>query len=398
MTAVHIAWFARAMERGRPAYGTAETLPWSDLTSIFADSRRIGDKDGPGFVGAQFALEPASRTVRRLGRNVVARTLIALDCERNKVTGEIPPKPATVADRLRRLGVAGVIYTSHSHKRNMPRYRIVVPLSGAIAPELPTPEVVAADFNVANVLDRSKIGPASLFYLPSAACFDDLDHHEVHVIAGEPYSAAVMCHKAGALSAQRQAEQDRIAAEAHAAAQRRVQERIAAGLDPDDSLIERLRARLDLRSILLSHGYDQQGAKFRHAASQSGTFGSDIKIFGGIERIYSHNGGDPLHRANLPDWCGTVSALDALDVATILDFGGDRRRALRELAVRFGIAKPDERKQLSKLLFRMIWMQAAQEAIELAAFTEGLRLGLSRAEVIQVALWVSSQVIARSAA
>ena len=123
----------------------------------------------------------------------------------------------------------------------------------------------------------------------------------------------------------------------------------------------------------------------------------DIKSFGGIERVYSHNGTDPLHADNLPAWCGSVTALDVVDVVTILDFGSDRLRALRELAVRFGISKPSERRTMAALIFRMIRQQAPQEAIEASAFAEGLRLGMSRAEVCAVAVWVS-QAIEREAA
>ena len=128
-------------------------------------------------------------------------------------------------------------------------------------------EILAQQLGVEGVIDRSKRGPASLFYLPSAASFDDLDHHEAHVVAGEPYDAARMEKEAGALLAERQAEQDRIAAEAHAAAQARLEARIAAGFDPDDSLIEKLRQRFDLASVLTAHGYDRQGTKFRHPNS-----------------------------------------------------------------------------------------------------------------------------------
>ena len=64
-------------------------------------------------------------------------------------------------------------------------------------------------------------------------------------------------------------EQDRIAAVAREEAEEPRQARIAAGLDPDDSLIE-IRAYLDLAQILLSHGYAKRGAKYRHPNSTSG--------------------------------------------------------------------------------------------------------------------------------
>ena len=46
----------------------------------------------------------------------------------------------------------------------------------------------------------------------------------------------------------------------------------------------------------------------------------------------------------------------------------------------------------------MVRQQAPQEAIEASAFAEGLRLGMSRAEVFAVAVWVASQATAREAA
>lgn len=405
---VHVAWFEAAILEGKPALGTPEDIAWDDLVSIIANNRRIGDKDGPNVIPARFTMEPDGRHVRRLGRNVVARTMIVLDCETSKASGQMPPPPSEIVARLRRLDVAALVYTSHSHIPDTnPRGRVVVPLSEEIAPDLPAPEILAADLELSGVLDRSKLNPVSLFYLPSASCSDDLDHHESHVTVGRPYDASVMREKAGALLAERQAEQDRIAAEAHAEAQARLQARIAAGFDPDDSLIEKLRGRFDLAAVLRAHGYDSSvqdtgtkrtNIKYRHPNSSSGSFGADIKTYGGIERIYSHNGTDPLHHDNLPPWCGSVTALDVIDVVTILDFSGDRTRALRELAQRFGISKPSERKTLAALIFRMVRQQAPQEAIEAAAFVEGLRLGMTRAEVCEVAQWIATQATPREAA
>lgn len=83
--------------------------------------------------------------------------------------------------------------------------------------------------------------------------------------------------------------------------------------------------------------------------------------------------------------------MDAIDATIVLDFGGDRIRALRELAEQFGLNKPAERRAMAALLFRMIRRQATQEEIETAAFAEGARLGLSNAEVCHVANWVATQ-------
>jgi hypothetical protein len=120
-------------------------------------------------------------------------------------------------------------------------------------------------------------------------------------------------------------------------------------------------------------------------------YGADIKSFGGIERLYSHNGGDPLHRDNLPSWC-TVAAVDVVDVVVILDYGGDRDRALHDLAKRYSINKREERRALARLLFQLIRRQASQEDIEDAAYAEGERLGLTPRQIVEVACWVVDAV------
>jgi hypothetical protein len=53
--------------------------------------------------------------------------------------------------------------------------------------------------------------------------------------------------------------------------------------------------------------------------------------------------------------------------------------------------KREKRKALAKMLFRMVRQQATQEKIEAAAFAEGERLGLSRADVCHVATWAASK-------
>ena len=390
---LNMSWFPTAMPDG-PAIGDQEHTTWGTFVARL-ETRQEGTKDGPNFVPATFTLEPDGRHVRRLKRNLVARTAVALDCETNKHTGELPPSLGEVATRIRHQCWAAVIYTSHNHTAEAPRYRIVLPLSEEIAPNLPAVEVVADQLQLLGVLDGSKVGASSLFYLPSSAP-GQLDRHETLVIDGPPIHAAWMRDCAGEVLAQRQAEAERITAEAHAEATARRKAKIAAGFDPDNSLIEKLRSRFDLEGVLLAHGYDKAGsksdAKYRHPNSSSGSFGADIKILGGIERVFSHNGTDPLHRDNLPQWCAGVTALDVVDVVIILDFAGDRKRALKELAQRFGITKAAEHKVLAKLIFRMARGRDPQETIEAAAFAEGKRLGMSRVEIVKVANWCVTQL------
>jgi len=391
-----ISWFPTGMPQG-PAIGDPECTTWGNFAAVFG-GRREGEKDGPNFVPARFKLEPDGKHVRRLARNLIARTAIAMDCETNKKTGEMPPAFSDAIARVRNAGWGAIVYTSHNHAAAAPRYRIVLPLAEEIDHELPAIEVVADRLQLAGVLDTSKVGGASVFYMPSCNV-GELDNHHSEVIDGYPIDAEWIREATGELLAERRAVADRIATEARAQAEARRQAKIASGFDPEDSLIEKLRSHLDdLEGVLLAHSYDKRGTKFRHPNSQSGSFGADIKIFGGIPRVFSHNANDPLHAGNLPEWCGGVTALDALDTVIILDFGGDRNKALRQLADRFGLTKAAEKKKLTALLFHMIRDQAAQRDIEAAAFVEGVRLGLSRAEVCGVACWVAGQAIARETA
>jgi hypothetical protein len=386
-----ISWFDTAMPDGGRAYGDPELTTWGAFASVF-EWRREGEKDGCNFVPARFTLEPDGHQVRRLKRNLLARTAVALDIETNKKTGEVPPPPEATVARAKALGLACLLYTSHSHQPDDDiRYRVVLPLTAEIAHDLPAPEVIADRLGLLGVLDLSKTGAASLFYLPSCP-YGALSDHQTVVISGAAIDAAWIVERAGALLASRQAEADRIAAKAQAEAAARREAKLAAGFDPDDSLIEKLRSGFDLNAILTGHGYDKAGRKYRHPNSESGSYGADIKTLGGIERIFSHNAGDPLHSSNLPPWCGGVTALDAFDVVAILDFGGDRTKALRSLAARYDLTKAAERKALAVFLFRLIKRRTSQSEIEVAAFAEGKRLGLSAAEICQVAVWVAGQL------
>jgi hypothetical protein len=368
-----------------PALGTMHYLRWSKFAARL-QQRRVGVKDGVAFCPASFRANPDG-SVRRIDENLTFRSMIVLDVETDKRTGEVPPSPSDAAERCRAGGWAAIVYTSHRHKAEAdPRYRIVCPLTETIDPRLDAPEVVARRLDLLGVCDRSRFTPAACFYLPSSSP-GALDVHETIAVQGAPIDAAWLTEAADEI----QAERDRIESEAHEAAAARRAARTAAGGEASASIIETIRKRFDLETVLLNHGYVHNGRKFRHPNSQSGSYGADIAEFGGIDRVFSHNAGDPLHASNLPAWCGGVKAVEAFDVVVILQFNGDRDRAIRELAERFGLVKAAERRAVAKLIFRLIRKQAPQETIEGAAFAEGERLGLTRGEVCDVARWVVSQ-------
>jgi hypothetical protein len=73
-----VSWFSTGKPKG-PAIGEPETIAWGDFPAVLTSHRREGAKDGPNFVPARFAREPDGRYVRRLGRNLIARTVVAID-------------------------------------------------------------------------------------------------------------------------------------------------------------------------------------------------------------------------------------------------------------------------------------------------------------------------------
>ncbi len=334
---ITVSQFTTAFPAG-PAFGTMARTTWGAFAEMF-QQRRQGDKDGPCFATATFKTEPGGQ-VRRLKENALTRTAVALDCETNKMTGEVPPPLSEAVERIEGMGWAGVVYTSHSHTHRAPRYRIVLPLSGEIAADLPAVDVIADQLGVLGVLDLSKLGAASIFYHPSAdpGC---LVHHETVVLDGAPIDCAWIQEQAGALLEAREGERERQRAEALEAATKRRDERIRQGQDPNTSVIESVRHHLDLASELIRHGYHPAGDKrFLYPGSETGVAGVYL-LTGrdGVERVYSHHAADPLAAGNLPSWC-RAKALDAVDVVTILDHGSDLKAALRTLAKRFRIETP----------------------------------------------------------
>ena len=161
-----VSWFPTAMPDG-PAIGDPENTTWSAFADVFW-WRREGVKDGPNFVLATFALERDGRHVRRLKENLLARTAIALDCETNKKTGEVPPSFSEVVARIKAHHWGAVVYTSHSHAAVAPRYRIVLPLSEEIATDLPAPELVADQLELLGVLDQARSAHRACFTFPAA--------------------------------------------------------------------------------------------------------------------------------------------------------------------------------------------------------------------------------------
>lgn len=153
--------FASQYER----QGEELDLPWGRIAQRLA-LHTVGTKDGSAISVGLFA-------GTRSTENLVARTAIALDVETSKTTGEVPPDPQAVGERLRGRRLAGVIWTTFSHTPDEPRYRVVVPLSQPVLLDEVNflidnwfSPALGRALGIEGVCDRTKFGAASLFYLP----------------------------------------------------------------------------------------------------------------------------------------------------------------------------------------------------------------------------------------
>lgn len=149
-----------------------KTTTWERLTARLAKCRHTPEsaaeyramnktqrgrvKDVGGFVGGTIA-----DGGRRKAGSVTARSLITLDIDYGT--------PGTV-ELVREMldGTAWCLYSTHSHTKDAPRYRLVIPLSREVSPEeyIPIARRVADDIGM-DLFDSSTYEPSRLMYWPS---------------------------------------------------------------------------------------------------------------------------------------------------------------------------------------------------------------------------------------
>ena len=142
------------VERLRKVRRTNETMAEYDQMDNFSKGRI---KDGPALVGGLV------KSGRRKKENITSRSLITLDAD------------AATADffldtELAIGGVAYVIYSTHSHRANHLRYRLIIPLDRAVGID----EYAAISRKVASNIglhhfDKTTFQAQRLMYLPSCS-------------------------------------------------------------------------------------------------------------------------------------------------------------------------------------------------------------------------------------
>jgi hypothetical protein len=151
-----------------------------------ADSKRQADiKDVGGFVGGRL------KDGKRRTGSVVCRTLITLDYDHAPAV-PMDEQPALAALALQ--GWAGLVYTTHSHTAEAPRFRVVIPLSRPLPPK--QYEAVAravAETLGTEGIDTTTYDAERLFFWPSASTGAPFyfDRYVGDFLNPEPYLATI---------------------------------------------------------------------------------------------------------------------------------------------------------------------------------------------------------------
>jgi putative DNA primase/helicase len=308
---------------------------WAELTTFFEHA--VGEKDGLAFSVGTFDGTRGSANLR-------SRSAVVIDIDGEKV-GNPPPSFDEIKARLAEAGVAAVLHTTHSHTPDMPRFRLLMPLSGTLS--LPSdvdraealfvdkqfPQISAELLGLIEWTDTTKLGAESLMFMPRCPP-ERLKLAQTEVIEGRPLCLDTLIEIAGQRWQQEKRRRDEAAAKAFEAAAMR-----SAARQDGRSLIARLRDALPtLTEVLHSQGYRyfDRDKRWLHPLSTSGMPGvlTDVGA-DGVERSFSHHASDPL--------CGShpvfgAKAHDVVDHVIAAEFGTSDTAwqiGIRELARRY---------------------------------------------------------------
>jgi hypothetical protein len=296
-----------AMVSGRGKYhgknvGSYDEITYQQIQALVDSPQQI-DKDS-----AQWVI-PSTRKTRDYAEQRAFGDFWMLwaDIDKN------PPPVEKIVSILRSLGCDCEIYSSRSATDQVPKCRILIPLAYGLS---------GADWRICQKLfndlleafgitpDRSSERAAQPCYLPNKEHFyfsrsrrDGIAFDVISVWANEIERER---EAVAAEMAQQQAEK-----EAREAA------RATKQVDPSKSLIHAFNEMFDIGELLHEAGYDEKDGKFRHPASQSGSFSANIKD----GRVYTFSSADPLYCED--------GAHDAFSVFTVLFADGDLNKALR---------------------------------------------------------------------
>ena len=150
---------------------------WENLCDYFS-SPNPGDKEGSLFVLAKL---PAGRCKNDSVEHVSA---LVFDVDNKTIT---PLTIQQMEDNLRQLDLKSIIYTTHSHTAQSPRFRVVLAVDKPIPPKTyhTICRTVANYLGVEKYIDTSCFNPARRYFEPR--CPEErIDQFDFKEIEGEP--------------------------------------------------------------------------------------------------------------------------------------------------------------------------------------------------------------------
>ncbi|AEM47210.1 hypothetical protein Acife_1042 [Acidithiobacillus ferrivorans SS3] len=280
------------------------TVAFADFVDTLAKPVTLTDKKhGAAMVPAIFS------TPYAINKNVTATTALLLDIERQP-GGSHPMTPAEANQYMQESGLCFCLWTTHSHTPEAPRYRVLFPLDGILAPEhlKRVYGILAASLEpFTNVVDTSCFHPARLFFLPSVHPDREQYYQWFANADGKRLKATRLTEGAKIVEAQEKAKAD-------AARQRHV---VRKSLDGRGSIIEQFNASHRVEGLLEQAGYIKKSRyKWLSPNSHSGIPG--LVVFEADNRAFSHHSGDPLNDGHVHD---------PFSVYCLLWHGGDAHAA-----------------------------------------------------------------------
>lgn len=221
----------------------------------------------------------------------------------------------SVAELIRSLGCDYEIYTSRSATVDVPKCRILIPLSKPLSGKRwVICQEIFNDLLVAGgaIPDRANERCGQLCFLPNRG-----EHYETFVRRDEVFFDPLT-----AWAPEIQVKEDKLKKQEEEVQARRVvalERKASLGLGREPTLIEAFNASYPVEEILLRAGYDQRGNRFRHPNSESGSFSASVQD----GRVHSLSTADPLYTNG-------QGAHDAFSAFTVLFADGGSSRALKQ--------------------------------------------------------------------
>ncbi|MGJ7456963.1 AAA family ATPase [Halomonas sp. RA08-2] len=259
-----------------------------------------------------------------------------------------------IADRYNGHGRAFLAFTTGSHLQDKngitaQRWKVILPFSRPV--DFERYHRLSSGLALMLGTDAVQQRKAQVFYAPNKisedAPYDFIDATDLPYV--DPLDDADPL--VSACLAAYQAENERKAIERRATPKPR-----QTTSEANAGIIDKVNAAYSAPELLASAGYRQRGKRYLSPWSSTGTPGVSILERDGKQVVYSHHGeSDPLSSLNHDG-----HSLDAFDIITALEYGGDAAKAVAEMADK---VDPEGQKQRQREYMEQKERREKQEAL-----------------------------------